>query len=100
MTARWTFTFTCSTCGGATSPVATGSPSVWHTTAIVLCEGCGSRWQLTVLAEQLSAPAAPKPPLPCGTDRAYRRHYERGEKPCDLCRAAHAEARRGERARD
>ena len=24
--------------------------------------------------------------LPCGTAAAYRRHYNRGEKPCDVCR--------------
>lgn len=30
---------------------------------------------------------------PCGTAAAYRRHYDRGEQPCDPCREAHNAAR-------
>jgi len=31
----------------------------------------------------------PEPSEPCGTLAAYRRHYRRGEPPCDACRIAH-----------
>ena len=30
----------------------------------------------------------PEPSEPCGTLAAYRRHYRRGEPPCDACRIA------------
>jgi hypothetical protein len=36
---------------------------------------------------------------PCGTPGAYRRHYQNGEKPCDVCRAGHA-ARKPRRAQE
>ena len=94
MTATWQFTFTCTACGGTTSLAASGVASLWHTSAIVVCDRCGSRWQLVVLAEQIAGPPAPSVPLPCGTDRAYRRHYERGEKPCAACRVAHSLTRK------
>lgn len=97
MTDQWTFQYRCSDCGGVTRPEALGSPSAWHTTAVTICETCGTRWQLTVLVERLSVPTPLSAALPCGTDRAYRRHYERGEKPCEACRAAHAATRRGRR---
>lgn len=35
-----------------------------------------------------------KPEEPCGTTAAYRKHSRRGEKPCQACREAHADARR------
>lgn len=35
-----------------------------------------------------------KPPQPCGTESAYRRHLYRGETPCEECRAAAVAAQR------
>ncbi|MEU9597181.1 hypothetical protein AB0E06_10250 [Streptomyces sp. NPDC048109] len=35
-----------------------------------------------------------RPEPKCGEPRMYRRHLARGEKPCDACRAANAEADR------
>jgi hypothetical protein len=31
-----------------------------------------------------------QPDLPCGTPAAYRRHFRRGEKPCESCQQAEA----------
>ena len=36
---------------------------------------------------------------PCGTLAAYRRHLQKGETPCDACRAANAAHVRDHRAR-
>lgn len=36
------------------------------------------------------------PMAECGSETAYRYHYDRGEKPCDLCRSARAERRRAD----
>jgi hypothetical protein len=36
----------------------------------------------------------PRELKPCGTPAAYARHIQRGEPPCDQCKAAHADQRR------
>jgi hypothetical protein len=35
----------------------------------------------------------------CGTDSGYHRHHRSNEKPCDLCRAAHTQARKDRKER-
>lgn len=48
--------------------------------------------------DQLIADLGLKPPRelkPCGTPAAYRRHIKRGETPCEPCRKANADAKRG-----
>jgi hypothetical protein len=43
---------------------------------------------------QTKAPRAARPEPVCGEARMYRRHLRNGEPPCDLCRAANADADR------
>lgn len=63
------------------------------------CADCGETFQPGLASQKRCVPCRMPPLKPCGTEAAYRRHMEAGERPCDACATARREYRQAARAK-
>lgn len=95
---------TCRRCGADVAPVNIGRVIAGREASVIVrCSDCSSEWHLTALLRPVTDPREDFPTLSpvalCGTQAGYRAHHGRGEKACDDCKRAHADAERARRPR-
>lgn len=93
----WMFRYGCNHCGHPCRFEAGSADNMDRVTAIVVCESCEAKWQLTVVASLVSGPAARS--RQCGTVTGYGQHYRAGEPPCTACKKANQQAKKVARSR-
>lgn len=102
----WKFTLTCHYCGALCTPRTTSLPTGLEHRLIVDCTECDGEMLIVVVLSPRHRNGVAEPCGPprrktavCGTTGGYAAHRRRGEVPCPLCKAAHAEGERRRKAR-